>query len=476
LFCNKAGEPPEWRVRNALILEPAQEGIVMPLSHVDLDKIVKDRAFAKLVGELENEVLDCKREPYQLTDSGKLDLASDVLAFANAEGGSIILGMRTEPTTTSRFDRVVELRPFAEALVDTKQYVQIIESWIYPTVSGVTVRWLQPDGITDDKGVVVIDIPRQPHAPSYLLTRTFDPSGKQTGNLFSHLQRIGDRNRPLSVQDMHRYFQLGLHYEKLEGRFDGIEGLLTEAFQQRADAQHQALSEIRTEQRIQHALDMGFRGAPSLVLAAVPEPAAPLRTFMKRGPGTVRDLLGAPPNARANGWNMATLSGAKFDQGEALLTTDPKAKVLSAYRDGSLIYAGAAGSYYLGVGAAPNSMNAIALAETVTTFCLTYRLILVDAGTTPKRIRFLAQFHDMGLEPLINLNYRPPSLLKLAPAPNHTMRQSIVIDFKDYNPSRLAFLILADIFAWFNVAPEWIPGVIRNSDEPEIDPSWFERS
>jgi Putative DNA-binding domain len=46
-----------------------------------------------LVGLSETDWIDFKREPYKKDDHGKLELAKDVAAFANADGGLLLLGV-----------------------------------------------------------------------------------------------------------------------------------------------------------------------------------------------------------------------------------------------------------------------------------------------------------------------------------------------------------------------------------------------
>ena len=71
----------------------------MPLDLTTLARIIADADFDRLVGEVENEWFDCKSQPYQLDagDYAKRELAKDVTAFANAGGGYILIGFRTEP-------------------------------------------------------------------------------------------------------------------------------------------------------------------------------------------------------------------------------------------------------------------------------------------------------------------------------------------------------------------------------------------
>lgn len=67
----------------------------IPLS--DIWSILGSGDFNQLIGGLEDDHLECKSAPYNLTeDQGKMELAKDVSALANADGGIILIGVQTE--------------------------------------------------------------------------------------------------------------------------------------------------------------------------------------------------------------------------------------------------------------------------------------------------------------------------------------------------------------------------------------------
>ena len=67
------------------------------LSLAEITTILQAGDFNQLIGGLEDEHLECKREPYKLQlDTEKMELAKDVSALLNADGGIILVGVRTE--------------------------------------------------------------------------------------------------------------------------------------------------------------------------------------------------------------------------------------------------------------------------------------------------------------------------------------------------------------------------------------------
>lgn len=64
-------------------------------------------------GTAENAWLDFKRTPYPVqTDRGKFDLAKDVAAFANAQGGLLVCGISTIALENEAKDVADEVMPF----------------------------------------------------------------------------------------------------------------------------------------------------------------------------------------------------------------------------------------------------------------------------------------------------------------------------------------------------------------------------
>ena len=92
--------------------------------------------------------MDAKSEPYWFTDSDKSkqdvvkhELAKDVSAFANSEGGLILIGFQTAKDPMAAGEFIECCRPFEPSLVNTEQYVKVLEDWIYPVIPGRDVKW-----------------------------------------------------------------------------------------------------------------------------------------------------------------------------------------------------------------------------------------------------------------------------------------------------------------------------------------------
>ncbi|MFK0156474.1 helix-turn-helix domain-containing protein [Streptomyces sp. NPDC090493] len=89
-----------------------------------------------LKGTAENGWLDFKTTPYAVhTEKGKFELAKDVAAFANAQGGLLVCGARTVALTTEAKDVVEELTPFPKELAKIQNCRDVIQEYVLPPVT-----------------------------------------------------------------------------------------------------------------------------------------------------------------------------------------------------------------------------------------------------------------------------------------------------------------------------------------------------
>src|SRR3989338_7573874 len=171
----------------------------MALSKEKLDSIIASTGFDQLIGEVESIYFDCKREPYHVeNEPGKRELAKDVSSFANAEGGYILIGIKTKPSATRFGDEVEAIHPLTQDLVDTVQYKNIIGAWIYPEIEELDVGWVP---ITSDptRGVIVITVPKQRIALRPFLIKITLDGAKHVEVVFGYAERKGDNSQPLTV-------------------------------------------------------------------------------------------------------------------------------------------------------------------------------------------------------------------------------------------------------------------------------------
>src|SRR5579864_3781245 len=117
--------PPSWMVRRLCLAQK--------LDTTAIRSLLATGDFDQLIDALETETLECKSVPYQLQFARqKQELAKDVSGMANANGGYILVGIRTESNPARAEERIEEITPFASDHFPIQQHQDVLKSWIYP--------------------------------------------------------------------------------------------------------------------------------------------------------------------------------------------------------------------------------------------------------------------------------------------------------------------------------------------------------
>lgn len=153
-----------------------------------------------LVGLPETEWFEAKGSTYQLkSEKAAIELAKDVSAFANREGGGIlVLGF----TTSKRggVDTVRAVRPLDLTSVDPRRYQQALDKWIFPPPQDVVIEAVRVDS---DTALLFILVPPQPDSllPFFVTGAIVD--GRLLGNHFSLVRRRGDGTAVTGPEAVH---------------------------------------------------------------------------------------------------------------------------------------------------------------------------------------------------------------------------------------------------------------------------------
>jgi predicted HTH transcriptional regulator len=92
------------------------------ISPSELTAILQSGDFNRLLGGLEDDRLECKSAPYNLDhEREKMELAKDVSALANADGGLILIGVQTEQEPQYQGDIIRGVGCFAQDRIDFAQ-------------------------------------------------------------------------------------------------------------------------------------------------------------------------------------------------------------------------------------------------------------------------------------------------------------------------------------------------------------------
>lgn len=184
----------------------------MPVSQTARIKSILEsgnlEGFVGLLEDLHFEAKNCT--PYDLgTEKGRYELAKDVSALANSEGGYIVIGLHDERVTDQRTDRVRGLDLFEEAALSVTQILGVIKEYVYPALKNLEIRWVA-SAADSARGLCYIHIPRQSEAKKlFIITSVFADSARQTGGVIGIARRVGADSTPMTAHDLYNLIRRG---------------------------------------------------------------------------------------------------------------------------------------------------------------------------------------------------------------------------------------------------------------------------
>jgi len=196
------------------------------VDYADDGEITRERALDLLrsgrvdvlLGRREGTWLDCKRTPYPKTDEGRLELAKDVAAFANGDGGVLALGIATRKANDIEIASAVI--PCAQGAVNVLSYRRAIQYRVHPYPGRLEIF-----PISDSGGEVwIISIPPQPEELKPFLVHGAAVGGKLNDNYFSIVTRREDEAVPTTTAAVHGLLSAGraaLHRNRTRKRSSG---------------------------------------------------------------------------------------------------------------------------------------------------------------------------------------------------------------------------------------------------------------
>jgi hypothetical protein len=156
-----------------------------------------------LLGRREGDWLDCKRTPYPKTDEGRLELAKDVAAFANADGGVLAVGVATRKANDGEIASAV--MPCTAGAVNVLSYRRTIQRRVHPYPERLEIF-----SISERDGEVwIISIPPQPEELKPFLVHGAVLGRKLNDNYFSIVTRREDEAVPTTTAALHGLLSAG---------------------------------------------------------------------------------------------------------------------------------------------------------------------------------------------------------------------------------------------------------------------------
>ena len=415
----------------------------------ELEEILASGEFSRLIGKYENELFDCKRQPYALdTEKGKHELAKDVSAFANIEGGYILLGAKGEDDQSHSGEQIKTISAFEETLVSIEQNRNIIDDRIFPNVRDVEIKWYSSKD-DETKGLILIKIPPQQESDKPFLNKKIfnNERNKISETVFGFFQRRGDKIAHYELKDFHRLIQLGWNYQKnITSRFDALESKFNALIDN--SPKEDTLKKKLDERIISTLKKTDQFEEPTLVLSGIIVGNQKIKDFNFSGEIVSLAEKSTQP-FREGGWKLL-YSTNQITNSLGLIELGYNSKSLSIFDDGGVVYI----SNIDQITMINNSIQIIPIAmiEVILGFTELYeKFIQLIEGDFNIIIKVqLNNLKGNDAEVFTSWNLNSFQNYDFHTAPENSFEFEIEKD-KNFTAGSLAFEIVRNIYYWFGI-------------------------
>lgn len=457
----------------------------------EIIRILKKGEFDSLIGSIEDAFLEVKGSPYQLSagDLQRQELAKDVSALANANGGIILLGFRTTKDAVNAVEYIDVCRPFDLTLVDTDQYRKVLQDWIYPPVHSIEVG-CYPAALAPGKGVAAIVVPASAtEGKPYVVTRSIEADGKVRGTLIGYYERVQATIPPTSAETIRGHLRDGMRFAEISQRLNTIEAFLGNSAPPLAQTQ-QNVSDPELRERIAQAENAVERKSqPNVVLAVTSTNQCTFPDLFQSQSTSIVRLLESPPLLRDDGFAITLKNGfrpAEIVQGQLRRVVARGFKLLDLWKDGVLIAVGPGDDDMLcwftrsQIAAREPGLpiRNFVLGEVTLNFINLAVDVFKRAEPMPQRLRFLLVLDNMTEEgvpcTLSTARDNRPFPVEWAgdtkSAPDEVISSAFTVQFENIDVGVAAYHLLGELYAQFGFNYEDMPYIQHDPDANRITP------
>lgn len=327
----------------------------------------------KFVGLREDLYLEAKSAPGDLVaDAGaRYELAKDVSALANAQGGYLIIGLRTERDPSSEEDVIKEITPIESADFTIARYEGVIGTHVHPNIKGLAVSWLPFGGGTKGLGLIFVpqqDLDRKP----FLVAKVVADGASLKEIVVGYAERFEAGNEPLTRERLQEQLKKGRdsssqRLTRIEEALDEIRAGMSSIEKRPSPSSPEAEGAASTEvavgsggassrfryildHRIEAAASEAPRDQPYYILAASMLGDSRVLRFRTEGSESAKQTLFDAGRLREGGFDLTI--GALPEPGPegSWEARQGDRKVLRLYQDGTVIFGAAADHTFLGWG------------------------------------------------------------------------------------------------------------------------------
>lgn len=357
--------------------------------------------FNQFVGQPEDSVLEVKSQGYDLVGSAqaRYELAKDVAAMANAEGGYLIIGLSTQrdaaavpagrdPAGDPRadLDVIAALSLVPPGTFERERYAGIIREYVFPAIRGLDVQFFTSGTGPNGLGVIFIP-PQEDDLKPFAIARVMEDGVLQRNIVVGYAERAHARNEPLTPETIQKMLRKGRDgtsqrlsriEETLDRLVDQVEAALTPALQQQAIHVPVPVPEVdgppaaavpptpapagfdrgRVRARIE-SIGAGIDAhSPYYVLVATVSPVSRIVGFHRVGDvDSVRNMLRDAGELRHAGFDLGIGAAAEPGPDNSLEAVQGDRKHLRLHQDGTLVFRCAADDSFMGWARTPGIFN-----------------------------------------------------------------------------------------------------------------------
>lgn len=476
------------------------------MNHLEIYKTVKTGELKKLIGEEESSFFDAKETIYDLKNpKGKFELAKDVSSFANAKGGIIIIGLKTKSDSNSMREIVSNLCPINNNIFSIDSYRKILMELIYPKINNILdINFIKSE---KNKGFLYIDIKRPPpQNKPYIITRTLEENNNGKTKLSVKSIAIATRQGLDTSYDtpdqIQKALKIGLQLDpKLENIYQEISNINNkisslsllfnpkkvekEPTGAKEKVRESVLIDTNTnleiiDIRLNELIKDIYPNQKVFTLSAIfhPFPNEIVGLFNPTA-NSAMNLVQNPPSIRRSGWNLLTLDRGKNVEGRYLQVTNGDRKVLRAYRDGCIIFAGSASEDFLGHGTRDRvqgiAINALAATEVISEFVSFCNKMIKHLTNNPREILFRSDLFNPTKENIkimfteVAGGFHFPLAQGETNSPHPSNHRIVKVENGSINIPRESYNLVADFFYFFGLTDEKFIYVSEKDNEKIID-------
>ena len=355
----------------------------------------------------------------------------------------------------------------------------MLAAWTWPILDNINI--LTFPAVDATKIVVAFVIPQvdEEHRPVLVAKSIVSSAGKKSELVFGYFERIRSHVAHHDVRHIHSLVRAGRRFDiELRDQLASIRTAISDLHIP-TPAPEQAISNQSVSNRVLNAItEVQLANSARFILIAVPKQRFDLPSIFESRESTLVQLIDDPPEIRESGFDIGAGGNSRIVEGKYRQAILLRSRLLRIHRDGVIIFLSRGNENGLCWGRRDEQQQALLinqLALVEMTYLFTLLAYRAYAGLLTKCSEFdlVLGLHHLARDG-INCSLQGGKLgsgrpKKIAPAADEEFK--CTIRFYMDSPERAAFLLVAEVYAWFGLDADQVPYSIGAEGGRKIDPN-----